>query len=55
MTAFDGRSPDTVDTVLLKELASRVQSTDAGSRVEVTNAMTGRSLGDALKRLPGVK
>jgi succinate-semialdehyde dehydrogenase / glutarate-semialdehyde dehydrogenase len=46
MTEFDGRSPDTVNTVLLKELASRVQSTEAGSRVEVTNAMTGRSLGD---------
>ncbi len=33
------------DTVLLKELASRVESA-ADSRLEVTNAMTGQSLGD---------
>jgi len=41
-----GRSPDTVDTVLLKELANRVEAADAGSHVEVINAMTGRPLGD---------
>jgi succinate-semialdehyde dehydrogenase/glutarate-semialdehyde dehydrogenase len=46
MTAFDGRSPDTVDTVLLKELASRVEAAHADSGVEVFNAMTGRPLGD---------
>jgi succinate-semialdehyde dehydrogenase / glutarate-semialdehyde dehydrogenase len=33
-------------TLLLKELASRVESADSGSRLEVTNAMTGQSLGD---------
>lgn len=46
MTASDGRSPDTVDTVLLKELASRVEAAHADSGVEVFNAMTGRPLGD---------
>jgi succinate-semialdehyde dehydrogenase / glutarate-semialdehyde dehydrogenase len=33
-------------TFLLKELASRVEAADAGSRLEVINAMTGRPLGD---------
>jgi succinate-semialdehyde dehydrogenase / glutarate-semialdehyde dehydrogenase len=33
-------------TFLLKELASRVESADGGSRLEVTNAMTGQLLGD---------
>jgi succinate-semialdehyde dehydrogenase/glutarate-semialdehyde dehydrogenase len=46
MTTLDGRSPDIVDTVLLKELGSRVEAADADSRLEVTNAMTGRPLGD---------
>jgi succinate-semialdehyde dehydrogenase / glutarate-semialdehyde dehydrogenase len=32
--------------VLLKELASRVETADEASRLEVTNAMTGRPLGD---------
>ena len=41
-----GRSPESVDTVLLKELANRVEAADAGSHVEVINAMTGRPLGD---------
>ena len=41
-----GRSPETLDTVLLKELANRVEAADAGSHVEVINAMTGRPLGD---------
>jgi succinate-semialdehyde dehydrogenase/glutarate-semialdehyde dehydrogenase len=40
MTALDGH------TALIKELASRVDAAEAGSRVEVTNAMTGRLLGD---------
>jgi succinate-semialdehyde dehydrogenase/glutarate-semialdehyde dehydrogenase len=40
MTTLDG------DTVLLKELASRVKAAGADSRLEVTNAMTGRPLGD---------
>jgi hypothetical protein len=40
------RSPDTVDTVLLKELANRVEAADADSRVEVINAMTGHPLGE---------
>jgi succinate-semialdehyde dehydrogenase / glutarate-semialdehyde dehydrogenase len=40
MTALDG------NTVLLKELASRVEAADADSRLEVTNAMTGEPLGD---------
>jgi succinate-semialdehyde dehydrogenase/glutarate-semialdehyde dehydrogenase len=44
MTTIAGRSPDTVDTVLLKELANRVEAADADSRVEVSNAMTGRPL-----------
>ena len=42
MTTLVRRSPDTVDTVLLKELANRVEAADADSRVEVINAMTGR-------------
>lgn len=46
MTGLPGRSPDTVDTLLLKELASQVESGDAGSRLEITNAMTGHPLGD---------
>jgi succinate-semialdehyde dehydrogenase/glutarate-semialdehyde dehydrogenase len=46
MTTLVRRSPDTVDTVLLKELANRVEAADADSRVEVINAMTGRPLGD---------
>lgn len=46
MTTLGGRSADTVDTVLLKELANRVKAGDADSRVEVTNAMTGRALAD---------
>jgi succinate-semialdehyde dehydrogenase/glutarate-semialdehyde dehydrogenase len=46
MTAIAGRSPDTVDTVLLKELANRVEAADTDSRVEVGNAMTGRPLGE---------
>jgi succinate-semialdehyde dehydrogenase / glutarate-semialdehyde dehydrogenase len=33
-------------TFLLKELACRVEAADAGSRLEVSNAMTGRPLGD---------
>jgi succinate-semialdehyde dehydrogenase / glutarate-semialdehyde dehydrogenase len=33
-------------TFLLKELASRVESADEGPRLEVTDAMTGRLLGD---------
>jgi succinate-semialdehyde dehydrogenase / glutarate-semialdehyde dehydrogenase len=33
-------------TFFLKELASRVEAADAGSRLEVSNAMTGRPLGD---------
>jgi succinate-semialdehyde dehydrogenase / glutarate-semialdehyde dehydrogenase len=33
-------------TFLLKELGGRVESADGGSRLEVTNAMTGRPLGD---------
>jgi delta 1-pyrroline-5-carboxylate dehydrogenase len=40
MTALDG------NTVLLKELASGVEAADGASRLEVTNAMTGRPLGD---------
>jgi succinate-semialdehyde dehydrogenase / glutarate-semialdehyde dehydrogenase len=46
MTTLAGRSADTVDTVLLKELANRVEAADADCRVEVINAMTGRPLGD---------
>jgi succinate-semialdehyde dehydrogenase / glutarate-semialdehyde dehydrogenase len=46
MTKIAGRSPDTVDTVLLKELANRVEAADRGSCVEVGNAMTGRPLGE---------
>ena len=46
MTAFDGRSPDTVDTVLLKELASRVEASHADSRIKVFNAMSGRPFGN---------
>jgi len=34
MTTLGGRSPDTVDTVLLKELADRVEAADADSRVK---------------------
>ena len=46
MTTLVRRSPDTVDTVLLKELANRVEAADADSRVEVINAMTSRPLGE---------
>ncbi|HSS23842.1 MAG TPA: succinic semialdehyde dehydrogenase [Mycobacterium sp.] len=46
MTTLSRRSPDTVDTVLLKELADRVEAAGVDSRVEVTNAMTGRPVGD---------
>jgi succinate-semialdehyde dehydrogenase/glutarate-semialdehyde dehydrogenase len=46
MTKIDGRSPDTVDTVLLKELANRVEAANPDSCVVVTNAMTGRPLGE---------
>jgi succinate-semialdehyde dehydrogenase/glutarate-semialdehyde dehydrogenase len=46
MKTIAGRSPDTVDTVLLKELANRVEAGDADSSVEVGNAMTGRPLGE---------
>ena len=46
MSTLDGRSANTADDVLLKELASRVEAADVDSRVEVTNAMTGRPLGE---------
>jgi succinate-semialdehyde dehydrogenase/glutarate-semialdehyde dehydrogenase len=49
MTTIAGRSPDAVDTVLLKELANRVEAADADSRVEVSNAMTGRPLEEVLR------
>jgi succinate-semialdehyde dehydrogenase/glutarate-semialdehyde dehydrogenase len=52
MTTITGRSPETVDTVLLKELADRVVAADADSRLEVSNAMTGRRLGDVPRCTP---
>lgn len=52
MTALAGRSPDTVDLLLLKELAHRVKAADADSRLEVTNAMTGQPLGDVPRCTP---
>jgi succinate-semialdehyde dehydrogenase/glutarate-semialdehyde dehydrogenase len=46
MTKIAGRSPYTVDTLLLKELSNRVEASDADRCVEVANAMTGRPLGE---------
>ena len=40
------------NTVLLKELASRVEVADGASRLEVTNAMTGQPLGDVPRCTP---
>jgi succinate-semialdehyde dehydrogenase/glutarate-semialdehyde dehydrogenase len=48
MSTLDRRGTTSLqgNTVLLKELASRVEAADAGSRLEVSNAMTGHLLGD---------